>query len=51
MFPGVAQVNEPIIALALPLHMASVLSLQQASRSDTSSPEDASREVAAVRAA
>jgi outer membrane protein OmpA-like peptidoglycan-associated protein len=48
MFPGFAQVNGPIIALALPLHLASVLSLRQAYRPGASFQEDASTRVHAA---
>jgi hypothetical protein len=51
MFPSVAQDNGPIIALAFPLHLASVLSLHQADDPQASTREDASMRMSAVRAA
>jgi hypothetical protein len=51
MFPSAAQVNGPIIALVLPLHLASVLSLRQAYNPGTSFREDVSSRVPTVRAA
>ncbi|HSJ25089.1 MAG TPA: DUF4105 domain-containing protein [Longimicrobiales bacterium] len=43
--PGVDQVNGPIIALALPIHLGAVLALYQAIRGPASSNEDASAEM------
>jgi hypothetical protein len=51
LFPGAAQVNGPIMSLAFPLHLASVLSLRQADDSRASTREDASMPISAIRAA
>jgi hypothetical protein len=51
LIPGAAQVNGPIAALALPVHVATVLSLYQVWRPDSSSAEDVSMQMTAKAAA
>jgi hypothetical protein len=51
LIPGVGQVNGPIIALALPLHIATVLSLYQVREPDLSLREDVAARMPASAAA
>jgi hypothetical protein len=51
ILPGATQGNEPIMAVALPLHLASVLSLRQTRDPQASTREDVSIQKSAVRAA